>query len=904
MSVLRQSLLAALVLSLAVTEVSAQGAWARLDRPIAMGEPTAAIDAGDRILVLTERLDEIRSLSLADPDAEWQVTPVYGAPPGGRNRNPVLRDGTRNRWILVRPDGLYPVAKTQLWVLDASVAQPAWTLLAESTQPAARIFPAAFFDEQENRVYLYGGRHIVFQPPDPYLYEYPEFIYTDLWSLDLDGPLAWQEVSLASPGPKLIPGAGAHFDATNGRLILIGQLASDGLTGSGKVWTLSLVGTPTWSLQMSGDLDWGFGKAFAFDDALGRFVQVGGRVRHGHGDYVSGWLYVGDLVAHTLRYPFVTGEWAPANWMKSGVYDPKRDRFLFVGGLGDPEGITASRELWSLEFRPDARWSRIGPGVGPPLHRDGEASVFDPVGDRVLVWAGARNHPCLQMYCNTSYFEELWSFESAGSVEWNKVPVSSSTYGGSYATSLVYDGDRRRLLAYGGTEYLRQVFPEVVELGLAIPSPLRRIVPPGPLPTSRLGHAAVLDSKRRRMVVMGGQTTGGTAFRDVWAFDAIGDGSWVQLPLDPANPAPGLGLRAAYDPVHDRVLAVAPPQGTETSPSLWELSLEPTVAWTKRVVTTTPGPSNAGPVAHDPIRGRLLLFEPWNPAGVSPSTIRTWALEEGLPTRWVLVEAVGQAQLPALGTSPVVYDGIRDRFVIAHPGNVAQVWALTFGAPEWPVELAWRWSGATRALSADEEIPFRILLRGASPRSSPIHPRALDLGRIDRSTIAWTGVVPLVDEAGAPRIEVADVDGDGVVDWTVDVALDPSAGPNAPVRFVAYDEGGAKIAGELTGRPRIPVGVRLHESDEPAGDEVVFSLRALAPRPGSARLRLVTPSRASVSAELFDVRGRRVANARLEPGDGSSLEFGWGSGVQLAPGVYLVRVRQGTNTATVRIVTL
>lgn len=65
-------------------------------------------------------------------------------------------------------------------------------------------------------------------------------------------------------------------------------------------------------------------------------------------------------------------------------------------------------------------------------------------------------------------------------------------------------------------------------------------------PSARFGHNAVYDAARGRMLVFGGQGSGGF-FNDVWAFD-VASGAWSQLTVGGSGPSPRYGAAGALDP--------------------------------------------------------------------------------------------------------------------------------------------------------------------------------------------------------------------------------------------------------------------------------------------------------------------------------------------------------------------
>jgi hypothetical protein len=87
------------------------------------------------------------------------------------------------------------------------------------------------------------------------------------------------------------------------------------------------------------------------------------------------------------------------------------------------------------------------------------------------------------------------------------------------------------------------------------------LAPSGTPPDPRVGHTAVYDAIRHRMVVFGGM--GSTSLNDAWALSLQGDGAWTALAPTGAPP-PGRGDAAAiYDPQWDRMIVAGGYPSTE-----------------------------------------------------------------------------------------------------------------------------------------------------------------------------------------------------------------------------------------------------------------------------------------------------------------------------------------------------
>jgi hypothetical protein len=895
------------------------GAWRRLDPDIAWGEPAAAVDAAnDRLVVVADRLDAIWTLDLAAP-AAWKRVPVRGAPAGGRDGQPLLHDAARDRWIGVRLGSVNPNHPAEIRVLEPSgTATPAWTLVHQGFDPPAnRNFASVVFDPAGNRVLAYGGVAGPRAELDPYFVN-PDRILTDLWEYDFDGTGAWRSVAFEGEGPKVAPGGAAFVDEVNRRLLLVGVEATAAPTGGlARIWALPLDEPGAWTVLATVSESWVyadvFGTAWFLDAARGRLISHGGRLEHGHGPWVRPELLAVDLATGASRYLFFAGDGPGGRWGHAVAYDARRDRLLLQGGWPGPWKRGASRETWALPLASEEGWTRIGPWEGGPPWREGESSAYDPAGERVLTWGGGVEFPCLYFYCQTRVYGDVWSYDlsRAGTRDWDFHPGPPGE--GRIGASLVHDPASRRLVAFGGVGQPSPpvtFFNDTAQFPLDDPGRWTLLSPGGSAPGARYLHASVVDPKRRRMLVLGGSSGFGFGnpeppLADAWSLDLAGNGGWTRLELDSSQPTPGPGLQAALDPPGDRVLALSWPSPLGR-PALWEFRLDGPPAWTRLDVADADGPESVGRVAWDPVRGRLLLFEhlpqAWNTLHAS---LRVWALDvTSSPALWRRLDPAGAADVPGLSASPVVYDAVHDRFVIAHPGAESQVWALEFGQPRWPISLSWAPNGGGRG---NEAASHHVVLHGASPPESPIFPRPIDLSRIDPATWTWTGVEPRVDGQGRSRIEVGDVDGDGIDDWTVSVQR--RGGPNRggePIRFSAIDRDGVLLEGSLafSAAPRVGLHGDSDVTADAADDDDVFTVRPVFARGGGPRLSFAGTAGEPVTATLYDVRGRRLATRTWTPAGSAPEIVGWDGVGRIAPGIYLARVRQGAREATVRLVTL
>jgi hypothetical protein len=93
----------------------------------------------------------------------------------------------------------------------------------------------------------------------------------------------------------------------------------------------------------------------------------------------------------------------------------------------------------------------------------------------------------------------------------------------------------------------------------------------------------------------------------------------------------------------------------------------------------------------------------------------------------------------------------------------------------------------------------------------------------------------------------------------------------------------------------------------PSEASLSFALDPVRPNPargGRLPVRFTLASNASASIELLDVAGRRIAAREVDSFGAGSHTLDLGHGQHLAPGVYLVRLRQGANIRAMRVAVL
>ena len=212
---------------------------------------------------------------------------------------------------------------------------------------------------------------------------------------------------------------------------------------------------------------------------------------------------------------------------------------------------------------------------------------------------------------------------------------------------LVLDSEGRRVIVVGGASG-SATWGDAWEITLEMPVAARRVTDTW---SHRFGFepAAVFDSKRGRLVVIGGVREGVVdGPPGYWRDDdgtvvaaELGSGRWAPLVIPSlygAPPAPRHGHSAIYDPLRDRVLMFGGESYDDgrgwlglPHSDLWELSLSGAAEW-QPITAAGSAPNEAlGDAAHDPTVDRMWYV----------AKGRVWSLDLD-PGRWTEIEASGE----------------------------------------------------------------------------------------------------------------------------------------------------------------------------------------------------------------------------------------------------------------------
>ncbi|OGF09258.1 MAG: hypothetical protein A2W00_07335 [Candidatus Eisenbacteria bacterium RBG_16_71_46] len=753
----------------------------------------------------------------------------------------------------------------------------------------------------------------------------------DLWSLALSGTPAWTRLAAGGTPPTARQFHSAIYDERRDRMIVFGG------SGLNDLWELSLAGTPAWNrIVPSGTQPSGrYGHTAIYDPVRDRMIVFGGYASWTINDVWA--LSLSGAPAWTQLVP--TGTAPAARHSHAALYDPVRDRMLVLGGRsggGDLYG-----DVWALSLGGTPAWNPVTVPGTPPAARYNHSAIYDAARDRLVMFGGD-----LTPTSNyDQHSDELWTLSLAGTPAWAQVPRAGAWPGPRAEHTAIRDVARDRMVVFAGNGGNTLVYDDTWSLPLAGAPAWTQLEPEGAPPNPRVGHAAVFDALRRRMVVFGG-----SGRDDAWSLGVAPAPIWTRLSPTGTPPSGRDGHTAILDPVGDRMIVF----GGAGLNDLWALALSGGTAWTQLTPlgTLPPGRSDHSAI-YDPVRRRMIVFGgsglndvweltlsgplAWNeivPSGTAPSGRgghaaiydpagdrmivyggsgdEVWELTLGAAPAWRQLFPSG-APPGSLPGSTAIYDPARGRIVIFGGGNFVWItgdaWALELtNPPAWsklsPVGDGGRRSGHTAVY---DPLGDQMVVFGGERWSCAACYTLLD----DARALVWESPTPVLAslvsaeaEPGRVRLTWHTSDPAGAV---AQVWRCPSGAGWARIGDVVPDGSGLMHYEDLTVLAGQRYGYRL-ALREAAGETLAgetwvevprWALSLLAVRPNPSRVDnlavdLVLPGFGPARVELVDVGGRRVA----------AREVGWlgpgphavslGAARRLSPGIYFVRlIRSG-----------
>lgn len=804
----------------------------------------AAFDASRRRYIAYNGGDGAVWILSLEQGARWSKVFATGSPPPYRRFTAVLYDPVRDRLLVHGGENGSFGGYNDTWVLPLGPA-PVWErLVTVGATPPARYSHSLVYDPLLDRVITFGGTS------------------HSTYELTLNHPPRWSQVPTAGTPPSPRVRHAAILDPLRRRMIVFGGYGND--RPMNELWSLSLDGVPQW-VQMTppGPVPTPrYGHTLAYDPDADQLLLFGGFYPF-HPDTVfrDAWtLPLAGPSAWQRLNP--EGPVATGRLGHSAGYDPVGQRMLIYGGWewDAPEPTT-----WALSLRPKVRWD---PVAGPPRRRTGHSLVYDSVRRRLILHGGSMSRP----------LNDTWILELDESPEWELLVPSGSLPPSRSEHSAIYDPIRNRMIIFGGQAGAGR-FNDVWSLALTDPPAWSPLAPMGLSPHERDGHSAVYDPVRDQMVILGGkytyrfsctpfETTGYQYLADVWALPLSGQPTWTPLLFS----VPGLleQQSAIYDPVRDRVVVFGGERhscsccgvdcitcSTTYSSQLTSITLGESPGHSILAGEPRPTARSRHSAVYDAAEDRMVLLGGRGDFGTSGET---WALPLGASGAW--------APLSPSGSPPGLAQDHRATLDPLHHS----MWIFSPNG-----------DGATWKLSWDRPTPTGLTLVESTVEPGHVH-------------VAWH--TPERDGAVA-HLERAQAGGD----WMEVARLESNS-----TGMLIYDDRNVDAGRRYGYRLRLgPAGEA--EFTEPVWLDVpAFALLLKGARPnplrGGLAISFTLPDAKPAELAVLDPAGRLLYRRSVDQVGPGEHVLDISRELKLSPGVYFVRLVQGTEVRTSKAIVL
>ncbi len=649
-----------------------------------------------------------RIATASPPDGTWRG---LGVQPDERYGLACVYDEGLDRLVVhggvvPTPLGLISVA-TDSWGFSLSDPQ-VWRPIASGGPP--RFGAAHVYDPIRNQLVVFGGS-VGPGEGEPSAHRNDSFV------LSLSGSPTWTQLTPMGIVPSVRYGHSGVHDPLRDRMVIFGGNGGGGALRN-DVRALDLA-NPAWSFVTLGGTPPTprYQHAAIYDPARDRMVIFGGQDATGPLNEV----WVADFAASTWTLLATTGTPPTPRFGATAIYDPAGDRMVFFGGQA---ASGPSSEAWSLSMS-DASWTLLAT-PNPPAPRHLHGAAYDSRRERMLVFGGYTD------------YDDVWALSLTGVPAWTQLHAGIEPAGRYFHTAIHLPASDQMLVFGGITNFVDGNNSWMLDLGPLRWSPFAEPREPGdPMPAARHGHSAIYDPSRDEMIVFGGQEgLGGALLGDLWRLTLHHPVGWSPMVALGAPPPPRVGHSAIYDPPRDRMIVFGggdnrtfeltlsgtptwtelpgsgppgarsfhaavydPPRdrmivigGTLGIPDVWELTLAGTPTW---ATIATSGAPPGQPVwswgaIYDPVRDRLVLHGAGYDIFPQPET---FALSLDGPHTWTQLQPDGSVP-SSRGQGTVIADAARDRMVLyggqyhggtdthfAYEGASELSWAVTLSVP-------------------------------------------------------------------------------------------------------------------------------------------------------------------------------------------------------------------------------
>lgn len=515
---------------------------------------SAVFDPGrDRMVIFGGERDpggfgkDVFSLDFTVSPPQWSAVVPVGDTIPSRRYHAAIADPLRGRMVVFGGEGLTGTLG-DVWTLSLDFA-PTWTKRLATTPLGPRMEIGNAYDSANDRLLLSCGGN-------------PGTVFNDVWAMDL-ATFVSSPIFPSIPKPSPRRGPGFAFDPASQTAILQGGYAPGQPDSRMDAWRLNLAPTPAWTElvpQVPAGLSLRYAAGGFFDAARDRFLMTGGGNVIGTNVVALGDLCELRIGRDSAWVQIATGPTNYTRMAQGSVYDPLRDRLLEFGGWELNRGFL--NDLWEVRLSPSVQFNPLATTGTTPGIRDYMALIDDPLRDRLLLFGGNQGGTPIG---------DVWTL-NLQTLQWSPFTPAGSPPPARFAAATLYDpyGDRMLMFGgFGGGSSLGDLW----ELSLSTtPGAWTHLTPSGTPPTSRYGASMVLDPNRQRLVIYGGNNFPPAVDQaDAWELP-LGGGPlvWRKLATSFSPPARYLHL-GLFDGVHDRMFVSGGADVHSIRSDMWRL---------------------------------------------------------------------------------------------------------------------------------------------------------------------------------------------------------------------------------------------------------------------------------------------------------------------------------------------
>ncbi|MBE7491760.1 MAG: choice-of-anchor D domain-containing protein [Planctomycetes bacterium] len=433
-------------------------------------------------------LNDVWALDLNPAGAWTNISQVGGTPMNVRSHFAWAANAAATSVWIHSGNG----AAADLWHLDLGGTQAAWApVTLPGGGPGARTSHNAVMDGNDLLVGfgLEAGAGV-----------------RDLWRLDVTNPSAGWQLAGAPLQPPGLVHSHVERDAANHRLIAFGGFLAG--ANDGELWQLDLNAVrPAWArLAVTGPRPGPRRTGtMVYDAAGGRMILYGGRTGIANST-ITDEVWALDLTPGSEQWTLLTTSGAsPGRRAQHVAVLAGPGRMVIFGGASETGAIQNTTFELNLNT---LVWSQIA-AANAPLPRLAAAAVYDPAGQRMLLYGGL----------NGGALGTFHALNLTGAPVWTTLTKTGTAPPSLYYHSMVYDAALHRVLLFGGfgSEAANGLY--VLDVATLVWS---LTAPPVAQPQRRWGHGAVWDPVGARMVMVGGFIDGeipavdSDGFADTW----------------------------------------------------------------------------------------------------------------------------------------------------------------------------------------------------------------------------------------------------------------------------------------------------------------------------------------------------------------------------------------------------